>query len=143
MRLPGRTRTPSSLGPDGEKLKRPRAAAFARCVYVAFSLGGCRLTPPPVPRRRESETEKRLLLKRSNQRRRRKPTGRRSLPHPRLSGKLGAARPLPAAAEGAGPRGRGGVSPGNPRPEVGALVDSACILKRSEEGGRGEKTLQE
>lgn len=61
LRLPGRTRTPSSVGPGREELERAAGGrAGARCVCVAFSLGGCRRTPPPVPRRRASEREKRL-----------------------------------------------------------------------------------
>lgn len=91
--------------------------------------------------REESEraSEKKDLLKRSNQQRRRKATGHRSFPHPRLSCSLGAARPLPAAAEGAGPAGQGrglegGVSPGNPRPGGGGLGQS-CLLSPAAGGG--------
>lgn len=109
LRRPARTRAPSSLLPDREELRRPRAAAFVRCVCVAFSLGGCGLTPPPVPRRRASEREKRLLLKRSNQQQQRKATRRGSFPHPRLSSSPRAARPLLAAAAGRSWRSRGGA----------------------------------
>lgn len=100
LRRPARTRAPSSLRPDREELRRPRAAAFVRCVCVAVLLGGCGLTPPPVPRRTASEREKGLLLKRSNQQQLKKATRRGSFPHLRLSRSPRAARPLLAAAAG-------------------------------------------
>lgn len=97
----------------------------ARGVCVAFSLGGCGLTPPPRSRReseregaseREKEREKargggrgekKDLLKRSNQRWRRKATGRRALPTPAGAARWGQRDPCRRRRVEAGPAGRG------------------------------------
>lgn len=56
-RRPERTQAPS-LGSDGVGRERRRAAAFAGCVCVVFSLDSSGLTPPPVSRRRARRKKK-------------------------------------------------------------------------------------
>lgn len=140
---------------------RNRGGCFARGVSVAFSLGGCGLTPPPLSRRRASERARKRerkrggekdLLKRSNQRRRRKATGRRALPTPACAARWGQRDPCrprrveagpsgPGAGPGgpgAGPGGQGGVSPGNPRAR-GARPRRPASWGGREGAGRGRR----
>ncbi|XP_032349705.1 collagen alpha-1(I) chain-like [Camelus ferus] len=137
LRRPGRTRDPSSSGPDLEKLKRPREAAPACCVCVAFSLGGCGLTPPPVPRGRASEREKKTFIETIQPAKAEKSDRPRELPPPPPE-RFAAGRATPAGGSGGGRglEGGAGYPRKTPDPDVGALVQHSRLPERREGGGR-------
>ena len=97
LRRPGRTRVLLLWG----RRTVPSRRDARRCVCVAFSLGGCGLTPPPVSQGRASAREKKTFIETLQPAAAEKGDRLRELPPPALE-PLAAGSATPAGGRGGG-----------------------------------------